>query len=119
MSDNTLRTKLIRMAHENPALRPHLLPMLKEAHGELSGRTEYFELAPALRTLALAKARAYAVNYNREHAQDEGFQPWEVEGMFITRVRDRHGGVSIEIQDGTSYALYVDFNLGTFEIEPS
>lgn len=27
----TLRTKLIRLAHENPALRPHLLPLLKTA----------------------------------------------------------------------------------------
>lgn len=27
----TLRTKIIRLAHQNPALRPHLLPLLKEA----------------------------------------------------------------------------------------
>ena len=27
----TLRSKLIRLAHENPALRPQLLPLLKEA----------------------------------------------------------------------------------------
>ena len=27
----TLRTKLIRLAHEMPSLRPHLLPLLKEA----------------------------------------------------------------------------------------
>lgn len=30
MSDD-LRSKVIRLAHENPALRPHLLPLLKEA----------------------------------------------------------------------------------------
>ena len=29
MSD--LRTRVIRLAHENPSLRPHLLPLLKEA----------------------------------------------------------------------------------------
>ena len=118
MSD-TLRAKLIRVAHDNPELRPHLLPILKQADVPLSGKTEYFDLAPALRALALAKARVYAVNYNREHAGDEDFQPWSAEDLFITRVRDRHGGVSIEIQDGTSYALYVDFNLGTFEIDPA
>lgn len=28
---NTLRSKVIRLAHENPALRPHLLPLLKTA----------------------------------------------------------------------------------------
>jgi hypothetical protein len=28
---DTLRSKLIRLAHQNPALRPHLLPILKEA----------------------------------------------------------------------------------------
>jgi len=27
----SLRTKLIRLAHVNPALRPHLLPMLRQA----------------------------------------------------------------------------------------
>jgi hypothetical protein len=31
MSD--LRSKVIRLAHANPALRPHLLPLLKEAGG--------------------------------------------------------------------------------------
>ena len=31
MSD--LRTLVIRLAHENPSLRPHLLPLLKEAAG--------------------------------------------------------------------------------------
>ena len=27
---STLRSKVIRLAHENPELRPHLLPLLKE-----------------------------------------------------------------------------------------
>lgn len=27
-SDSTLRTKLIRQAHANPSLRPHLLPLI-------------------------------------------------------------------------------------------
>jgi hypothetical protein len=30
----TLRSKLIRLAHENPALRPDLLPLLKSAAGQ-------------------------------------------------------------------------------------
>lgn len=30
MSDS-LRSKVIRLAHQNPELRPHLLPLLKEA----------------------------------------------------------------------------------------
>lgn len=28
---NDLRSKLIRLAHANPALRPHLLPLVKDA----------------------------------------------------------------------------------------
>lgn len=28
---NTLRSKVIRLAHQNPELRPHLLPLLKTA----------------------------------------------------------------------------------------
>jgi len=31
MSDQALRSSLIRLAHANPELRPHLLPLLKEA----------------------------------------------------------------------------------------
>ena len=31
----TLRSKLIRLAHETPGLRPHLLPLLKEAASPL------------------------------------------------------------------------------------
>ena len=31
MSDKNLREKLIRLAHENPELREHVLPLLKEA----------------------------------------------------------------------------------------
>lgn len=31
MSERTLRTNLIRLAHSNPEMRPHLLPLLKKA----------------------------------------------------------------------------------------
>ena len=31
MSDQALRSKIIRLAHQQPELRPHLLPLLKEA----------------------------------------------------------------------------------------
>ena len=34
MSD--LRTRVIRLAHQNPQLRPHLLPLLKQAGGPLT-----------------------------------------------------------------------------------
>ncbi|NBR00153.1 MAG: hypothetical protein EBT79_07430 [Actinobacteria bacterium] len=33
MSD-TLRSKIVRLAHANPNLRPHLLPLLKQAAGD-------------------------------------------------------------------------------------
>ena len=33
MADSDLRRKLIRLAHENPKFRPHLLPLLKQAAG--------------------------------------------------------------------------------------
>jgi hypothetical protein len=38
---SSLRSKVIRLAHANPELRPHLLPLLKEAgeEGVTSGRT--------------------------------------------------------------------------------
>jgi hypothetical protein len=31
MSDQILRSKVIRLAHSNPELRPHLIPLLKQA----------------------------------------------------------------------------------------
>ena len=31
MNNQALRSKVIRLAHQNPELRPHLLPLLKEA----------------------------------------------------------------------------------------
>ncbi len=34
MSDETLRSKLIRLAHENPNLRPDLLPLLSKQGSE-------------------------------------------------------------------------------------
>ncbi len=36
----TLRSKLIRLAHENPALRPQLLPLLKEAGDDIKKDAE-------------------------------------------------------------------------------
>ena len=33
--DMNLRSKIIRLAHQNPDLRPHLLPVLKTAKSEL------------------------------------------------------------------------------------
>lgn len=36
MSDRALRNKLIRLAHQNPALRADLLPLLKQAAGDVS-----------------------------------------------------------------------------------
>lgn len=43
MSDKALRSQLIRIAHENPELRPHLLPLIqasteKKAHGPVALR---------------------------------------------------------------------------------
>ena len=32
--DNSLRHRIIRLAHENPELRPHLLPLVREATQE-------------------------------------------------------------------------------------
>lgn len=47
-SDMNLRKKTIRLAYENPSLRPHLLPILKEARKDRlvpeKIRAEYFEM---------------------------------------------------------------------------
>lgn len=45
MTDQDLRSKLVRLAHEKPELRPHLLPLLKEGS---EGKTATMTTALAL-----------------------------------------------------------------------
>lgn len=44
----TLRSKVIRLAHANPELRPHLLPLLKEAGGTPDAKATAKQVAEAL-----------------------------------------------------------------------
>lgn len=46
MSDQALRSKIIRLAHTNPELRPYLMPLVKEAAGGAGAQTdaEVFEM---------------------------------------------------------------------------
>jgi hypothetical protein len=44
MPDQTLRTKLLRLAHENPDLRPHLLPLLKQSGKKQAAAISYANL---------------------------------------------------------------------------
>ena len=45
---STLRSKVIRLAHQNPDLRPHLLPLLVKTGAE---KTPYPQLKAVLRSL--------------------------------------------------------------------
>ena len=45
---NTLRSKVIRLAHQQPELRPHLLPLLVKTG---AGETPYPQLKAVLRSL--------------------------------------------------------------------
>lgn len=56
----TLRSKLIRLAHANPELQPHLLPLLKEARGKV---------------LQGAKIRAYIDSYGDIYVEEMPGKP--------------------------------------------
>lgn len=65
MADN-LRTKIIRLAHQNPELRPHLLSVLKEAaeddnpYGLYEGHEQVTErIADEIASTAVTVASAY------------------------------------------------------------
>jgi hypothetical protein len=58
-----LRSKLIRLAHANPALRKHLLPLLREAqvaHSEL-GRTASQQVSLTTEVHAVVKADGFSL----------------------------------------------------------
>jgi len=40
---NDLRSKVIRLAHQNPALRPHLLPLLKGGNKVASAESDFID----------------------------------------------------------------------------
>lgn len=40
MSDQALRSKIIRLAHTNPALRPHLLPLITKTAADEASKLE-------------------------------------------------------------------------------
>lgn len=44
MSDKTLRSGLIRLAHSNPELRPQLLPLIKSARDNDANLYELYDL---------------------------------------------------------------------------
>ncbi len=66
----TLRSKLIRLAQENPALRPHLLPLLKTAGGAPINLMEHIKRAWDAREAAILDlSEQYGIDY-AEHAME-------------------------------------------------
>jgi len=61
MSD--LRSRIIRLAHTNPDLRPHLLPLV-------SGRVAAVEITPSMRRMLAQRARAYLVSRGKASEYD-------------------------------------------------
>lgn len=105
MSDNELRSKLIRLAHQKPELREHLLPLIsKKAYGDDS----YAEW----------KSQWWAVI-------GQAIKPHLIKGRILVNVEDhlefRHNGtrnyVKWDKRSGKIYLVTDDFTevLGTSE----
>ena len=66
----TLRSKLIRLAHQEPALRPHLLPLLKTSGGYPINLMEHIKRAWDAREAAILDlSEQYGIDYAK-HAMD-------------------------------------------------
>lgn len=106
---STLRGKLIRLAHEKPELRPHLLPMLKKAmkyrgiDSKADIWTTLYETALSLTELILmefvALSKSYKVsrkgNIVRGQTDTHGFQ---VTISTVDLLHEARGIVRVEIQ---------------------
>ena len=87
MSDPTLRSRLIRLAHAKPELRPHLLPMLKEASYVPRTYEELHELSTGMAALAPRILRGWTLTGLGENAGREGrisrvkVEPWKLNNV--------------------------------------
>lgn len=114
MSDRALRSRLIRMAHANTELRPHLLPLLNKQAS--ASKYQIRGLGPVLKGWALTQMQEWAEAFNRENPDEE---PIPVDDLAVTSVRDHGTWINYEIDafDGTVWNVTIDMTYGTVEIE--
>ena len=83
MSDTKLRSSIIRLASTNPELRPHLLPLLKEAGSHVEGleiSQSFFTLQNRLNDL---KKEALRLADQHVHAREVGIDDQMVEELGV------------------------------------
>lgn len=115
MEDHALRSRLIRLAHTNAELRPHILPLLgKQASGN---EFPIRGLGVVLKGWALERMREWAHVANRDAVQEE--ELISIPDLYIERVQDRGTWIAYEFQDGGSFvfSFVVDLRKGTYTIE--
>lgn len=115
MEDHALRSRLIRLAHTNAELRPHILPLLgKQASGN---EFPIRGLGVVLKGWALEQMKKWAHQANRDVVQEE--ELISIPDLYIERVEDHGNWIAYEIQDGGSFvfSLVVDMRKGTYFIE--
>jgi hypothetical protein len=74
MSDAALRKQLIRLAHANPEIRPHILPLLREAgtvtaSGSGAANAAYLKQTPLKNKILRAVAKHYGVSVSEIEAE--------------------------------------------------
>lgn len=90
MDDTQLRSRLIRLAHENPDLRSHILPILKESADKKEDpkalRTRWVETQ---RSLGQAEAKVHDLDVLSETvARIKSMSPVEMSGDTRSKIQD-------------------------------
>jgi hypothetical protein len=96
MSDQALRSKLIRLAHNNPELRPHLMPLLGKTAGPFesvdSSKSDYGAAQRAMND-AIAYLRMAEENASKafDHAIDGAEQnPGQGHNLLVKSIAQVH-----------------------------
>ena len=72
MSDQALRSKIIRLAHQRPSLRPHLLPLLVTGGGLREVTSAFLRRAGKVDSLVRRVMRAF-VDHSRKELESKGY----------------------------------------------
>ena len=115
MEDRVLRSRLIRLAHTNAELRPHLLPLL----GKQASDNEFplRGLGVPLKGWALGQMKMWAQKANRDVVDED--ELISIPDLQIESVEDRGDWITYDIQDGGSFAFsfILDLRKGVFRIQ--
>ena len=113
MSEKTLRAKVIRLAHQNPALRKDLLPLLKEAR--------LYDKALALRIQNSKAGKAYGLRFVDGFKSNRADSDEAITYEFVTAIQNGNFKETLYIDvtkwddDDEMYSIQAKYGRGTWD----